>query len=109
MKATLHWVAAEHAVESEVRLYDHLFTAEDPVRSAGDGDVMAGLNPESLDTLAKCPVEPSLASAAPGANFQFERQGYFCVDRDSTPGALVFNRSVSLRDTWARIQSKASN
>jgi len=106
-KATLHWVSAEHAVEAEVRLYDRLFTKEDP------NDVEEGkrftdyLNPNSLEVLTRCKVEPFLADAAPGSRYQFERQGYFCVDgKDSGPGALVFNRAVPLRDTWAKVQGQ---
>ena len=102
VQATLHWVSAEHAVDAEVRLYNHLFESADP---SGGGDFISGLNPESLVTLASCKVEPSLADAEPGARYQFERQGYFCVDAvDSAPGRLVFNRTVSLRDSWARIE-----
>jgi glutaminyl-tRNA synthetase len=102
VQATLHWVSAEHAVDAEVRLYNHLFESADP---SGGGDFISGLNPESLVTLASCKVEPSLADAEPGARYQFERQGYFCVDAvDSAPSHLVFNRTVSLRDSWARIE-----
>ena len=102
VQATLHWVSAEHAVDTEVRLYNHLFESADP---SGGGDFISGLNPESLVTLASCKVEPSLADAEPGARYQFERQGYFCVDAvDSAPSHLVFNRTVSLRDSWARIE-----
>jgi glutaminyl-tRNA synthetase len=97
VKATLHWVSARHALRAEVRLYDRLFTVENP----GDGDVdfRTQLNPQSLETLTDCQVEPSLASAAPGSVFQFERLGYFSVDPDSRPTALVFNRTVSLKDS----------
>ncbi len=101
VKATLHWVSAEHAIDAEVRLYDHLFTKENP---AEEEDFKACLNPESLEVLKACPVEPSLAGAEPGSRFQFERQGYFCVDPDSAKGKLVFNRAVTLRDTWAKIE-----
>lgn len=101
VKSTLHWVSAAHALEAEVRLYDHLFTKENP--NEGDG-FRSYLNPNSLETLTGCRVEPSLAGASPGSRFQFERLGYFCVDAvDSSDGALVFNRTVSLRDSWARI------
>ena len=100
VKATLHWVSAAHAVEAEVRLYDRLFTVPDP----GGADFKALLNPDSLTTLTGCRVEPSLAAAAPGDRYQFERQGYFCADTDSKPGRLVFNRTVGLRDTWAKIE-----
>jgi glutaminyl-tRNA synthetase len=99
VKGTIHWVSAPHAIPAEVRLYDHLFTAERP----SDDD--ASLNPCSLETLSECRVEPSLADAAPGSHFQFERKGYFCADsEDSKPGAPVFNLTVSLRDSWARAQ-----
>ena len=102
VKATMHWVSAAHAVSAEVRLYDHLFASPDP-NSADDFTTV--LNPNSLDVLTSCQVEPSLAEAEPGSRYQFERQGYFCVDSvDSTPEALVFNRTVSLRDSWAKIQ-----
>jgi glutaminyl-tRNA synthetase len=104
VKATLHWVSASHALTAEVRLYDRLFLREDPT-GAGP-DYTASLNPHSLETLPSCHVEPSLAGAAPGSHFQFERLGYFCVDPDSSPGALVFNRTVTLRDQWANIQKR---
>ena len=105
VQATLHWVSAEHAADAEVRLYNHLFESADPSGGEGVGDFISGLNPESLVTLTSCKVEPSLADAEPGARYQFERQGYFCVDAvDSAPGRLVFNRTVSLRDSWARIE-----
>jgi len=103
VKATLHWVSAAHAVPAEVRLYDHLFTAADPLAA---GDWRDCLNPDSLTVLTDCLVEPALAAAEPGDRFQFERKGYFCTDPDSTPGSLVFNRTVTLRDTWARIRGK---
>jgi glutaminyl-tRNA synthetase len=101
VKATLHWVSAAHAVPAEVRLYDQLFSAEDP--DSGE-DWLANLNPNSLEVLAACRVEPCLAEEGPGSRFQFERQGYFCVDPDSVGDRLVFNRSVTLKDTWAKIQ-----
>jgi glutaminyl-tRNA synthetase len=101
VQATLHWVAAADAVPAEVRLYHHLFARPDP---GADGDIMADLNPESLEDLRGCLVEPALAEAPIGDPVQFERQGYFCADSDSTPGRLVFNRTVGLRDTWARVQ-----
>jgi len=96
-KATLHWVSAAHAVPAEARLYDRLFNEERP-----DND--SRINPSSLEVVGSCQVEPSLKSAKPGDRFQFERIGYFCVDLDSKPGALVFNRTVTLRDTWAKIE-----
>jgi len=104
VKATLHWVSAAHALKAEVRLYDHLFTKEDPEEVDEGADFAANLNPESLKTLDDCRVEPALAGAAPGSRYQFERLGYFCVDPDSSGGRLVFNRTVSLRDTWAKIE-----
>jgi len=106
VRGTSHWVSAEHAVDAEVRIYDHLFSKEDPddVGDGGDfGDFRDNLNPESLVVLKSCKLERSLADAKPGDRFQFLRQGYFCVDPDSTPGAPVFNRTVALRDTWARM------
>ncbi len=106
VRGTSHWVSAEHAVDAEVRIYDHLFSKEDPddVGDGGDfGDFRDNLNPESLVVLKSCKLERSLADAKPGERFQFLRQGYFCVDPDSTPGAPVFNRTVALRDTWARM------
>jgi glutaminyl-tRNA synthetase len=105
VKATLHWVSAAHAVDAEVRLYDRLFDVDMP--GAGDTDFLTQLNPSSLDVLADCKLEPSLARAAAGARFQFERLGYFCADPDSTPGRPVFNRTVTLKDTWARIKDKS--
>ena len=102
VQATLHWVAAADAVPAEVRLYNHLFARPDP---GADGDIMADLNAHSLDVLTGCLVEPALAAAAVGEAVQFERQGYFCADRDSAPDRLVFNRTVSLRDTWAKLQA----
>jgi len=103
VKATLHWVSAPHALDAQVRLYDRLFTAESP---GGAADYRDELNPSSLEVLTACKLEPSVANVEPGARFQFERLGYFCVDRDSKPGALVFNRTVTLKDTWARIEQK---
>jgi glutaminyl-tRNA synthetase len=104
VKGTLHWVSAAHAHDAEVRLYDRLFKSEDP----GDGgrDPISDLNPESLQTLTQCKVEPMLARCAPGTHIQFERNGYFVVDRDSTAGHPVFNRTVTLKDSWSRIAAK---
>jgi len=104
VKGTLHWVSATHAVDAEVRLYDRLFQSEDP--GAGGRDPLTDLNPSSLERLTASKVEPSLASAVPGTRYQFERQGYFCADPDSQPGAPVFNRTVTLKDGWAKIASK---
>ena len=108
VKATLHWVSAAHAVDAEVRLYDRLFNVEDPESAATKAgrDFTAFLNPASLDRLRGCKLEPSLAKATPGARFQFERLGYFAVDPDSTPDAPVFNRTVSLKDSWAKVASR---
>jgi len=106
VKATLHWVSAEHALEAEVRLYEHLFRKEDPTDVDDGADFKAYLNPDSLEILTSCRVEPSLAGATPGSRYQFERQGYFCVDTDSSAGKIVFNRTVPLRDTWARIEKR---
>ena len=104
VKGTLHWVSAKHAVNAQVRLYDHLFTKENPNEVEEGKDFTAYLNPGSLEVLNDCKLEPSLANAAPASRCQFERLGYFCVDaKDSTPDALVFNRTVTLRDTWAKI------
>jgi glutaminyl-tRNA synthetase len=106
VKATIHWVSAPHAVEAEVRLYDRLFTCEDP---AAEKEAYADhLNPRSLETLRCCRLEPSLAQASPGMRYQFERLGYFCADAiDSRPGAPIFNRIVTLHDPWANIQRRS--
>jgi glutaminyl-tRNA synthetase len=104
VKATLHWVSAAHAIDGEVRLYDRLFNAENPM--SGDGELRDTLNPRSLETLTHTKLEPSLARAKAGARFQFERLGYFVVDPDSRPGAPVFNRTVTLKDTWGKIQKR---
>jgi glutaminyl-tRNA synthetase len=104
VRGTIHWVSAAHALPAEVRLYDHLFRVPNPGGEESEGDFLADLNPHSLVKLTSCRLEPSLASAAPEERFQFERLGYFCVDsRDSAPGKLVFNRTVTLRDTWAKL------
>ena len=106
VQATLHWVSAAHAVDAEVRLYEHLFVTPEPGSGEDDdADYKSDLNPDSLTVLTSCKVEPSLAGAVRGSRYQFERQGYFCVDTvDSTNGNLVFNRTVPLRDSWARIE-----
>ena len=101
VRGTIHWVSAQHAADAEVRLYEHLFTSERP---DDDDDFMTTLNPSSLEVVQGAKVEPGLADAQQGERFQFERLGYFAVDPDSQPGALVFNRTVSLRDTWAKIR-----
>lgn len=105
VKGTIHWVSEEHAVKAEVRLYDRLFTVEDP-EADEEKDFKEFLNPHSLDVLNNCLVEPSLINVKAGDKFQFVRQGYFCVDPDSQPGKLVFNRTVALRDSWAKIEKK---
>jgi len=103
VKSTIHWVSAAHALDAEVRLYDRLFAAEEP----GGDDWLAQLNPTSLEVLRGCKLEASLADAAPGSRWQFERVGYFCVDPvDSRPGAPVWNRTVTLKDTWAKIERR---
>jgi glutaminyl-tRNA synthetase len=107
VQGTLHWVSADHALPAEVRLYEHLLKA-DPSADEEGGDFTASINPHSLETLTLCRVEPSLAGATPGSQYQFERQGYFCVDLESTPGALVFNRTVPLRDSWAKVERAPS-
>jgi glutaminyl-tRNA synthetase len=106
VKGTIHWVSAAHAPVAEVRIYDHLFAQPDP---GARGDFIDDINPHSLTVLTDCRIEPALAEAAVGDAVQFERQGYFCLDRDSAPGKPVFNRTVALRDTWAKIQAKDGN
>ena len=103
VRGTSHWVSAEHALDAEVRLFDHLFSKEDPDDVPPGGDFTDNINADSLTVLRSCKVEPGLASCRSGESFQFLRQGYFCVDPDSTEGSLVFNRTVALRDTWARM------
>lgn len=106
VKGTIHWVSADHAQPAEVRLYDRLFTRENPDDDKDGGDFKDYINRDSLEVLTSCLVEPGLANARSGEFFQFERVGYFCVDPDSTPGKPVFNRAVSLRDSWAKIEQK---
>ena len=106
VKATIHWVSAQHAIDAEVRLYESLFTKEDPNDVPEGQEFTANLNPNSLETLTDAKLEPSLASAKPGDRYQFERLGYFCVDPGSTSEKLVFNRTVQLRDTWAKIEKR---
>jgi len=103
VKSTIHWVSAGHAVDAEVRVYDTLFTKENPDEAE---DFTANLNPNSLEVIPRAKLEPSLAGAAPGSRYQFERLGYFCVDSDSGPGKVVFNRTVALKDTWAKVEKK---
>ena len=104
VKATLHWVSATHAVAAEVRLYDHLFNRPDP---GADGDFLDDINPDSLEVIADAKLEPSIVDIPTGERFQLERLGYFCVDLDSTPEKSVLNRTVTLRDTWAKLKAKA--
>ena len=106
VKSTIHWVSATHALRAEVRLYDHLFAKERPEDTADGEDFKSNLNPESLTTLSDCMIEPSLKDANTLDRFQFERLGYFCLDRETTKEKMVFNRTVTLRDTWAKIQKK---
>ena len=108
VKSTIHWVSAAHAVNGEVRLYENLFATEDPNSVVEGKDFTANLNPNSLEVVSSCKLEPSLAQAGVGARYQFERLGYFCVDPDSKPGAPVFNRTVPLRDTWAKIEKRVN-
>jgi glutaminyl-tRNA synthetase len=107
VKSTIHWLSADHAIEAEVRLYDNLFTKEDPNEVAEGGDFTDNLNPNSLEIVENAKLEASLKNAAPGSRYQFERLGYFCVDRDSKPEKPLFNRTVALRDTWAKIEKKS--
>jgi glutaminyl-tRNA synthetase len=104
-KATLHWISAAHSIPAEVRLYDHLFSRPDP---GADGDLFADLNPNSETVLQGCQVEPGLADLPMGETVQFERLGYFCPDPDSKPGHLVFNRTLTLKDTWAKLQAQGA-
>jgi glutaminyl-tRNA synthetase len=106
VKATIHWVSAAQAVAGEVRLYDNLFVKEDPGQVEEGQDFTANLNPKSLEVLTDCKLEPALADAVPGARYQFERMGYFSVDADSAPGKPVFNRTVTLKDAWAKIEKR---
>jgi glutaminyl-tRNA synthetase len=106
VKSTIHWVSAAHAVDAEVRIYDKLFTVEDPDQVEEGQDFTANLNPNSLEVISDAKLEPSLAKAGVEDRYQFERLGYFCVDADSKPGKLVFNRTVALKDTWAKVEKK---
>ncbi len=106
VKATIHWVSARHALDAEARLYDRLFTVPNPLGEDEEGDFLKYLNPDSLKVLTYCKVEPSLGEAKPGDRFQLEREGYFCLDsKDSHPGHIVLNRTVTLKDTWAKIEA----
>jgi glutaminyl-tRNA synthetase len=106
VKSTIHWVSAANAIDAEVRIYETLFSKEDPSEVEEGGDVLDNLNPNSLEVVNHAKVEPSLANAAAGSRYQFERLGYFCADPDSMPGAPVFNRTVALKDTWAKVEKK---
>jgi glutaminyl-tRNA synthetase len=106
VKSTIHWVSAAHAMDAEVRIYDNLFSNPDPGDVPEGQDFTANLNPNSLEVVTHAKLEPSLASAKPGDRYQFERLGYFCVDPDSKPGKPVFNRTVALKDTWAKVEKK---
>jgi glutaminyl-tRNA synthetase len=106
VKSTIHWLSAAHALDAEVRLYENLFTKENPNETKEGEDFTANLNPNSLEILSHGKVEPSIAAAASGDRYQFERLGYFCVDPDTTPGKAVFNRTLALRDTWAKIEKR---
>jgi glutaminyl-tRNA synthetase len=107
VKSTIHWVSAAHALDAEVRIYDKLFTKEDPNQVEQGQEFTANLNPQSLEVISNAKVEPSLATAPVESRYQFERLGYFCVDPDSKPGRLVFNRTVALKDAWAKIEKRA--
>jgi len=108
VKATIHWVSATHSLPVETRLYDYLFSAENPQEVPAGVDWKDTINPASLEVVGDARVEPSLAAAKPGERYQFERLGYFSVDADSAGSKLVFNRIVSLKDTWARIEKRES-
>jgi glutaminyl-tRNA synthetase len=110
VKSTIHWVSAHHAMNAEVRLYDRLFVKEDPNEVEEGKDFLSNINPNSLQVLTHCKLEPMLGITTPGDRFQFERTGYFCADvKDSKPDAPVFNRIVTLKDTWAKIEQKEKN
>jgi glutaminyl-tRNA synthetase len=106
VKSTIHWVSAANAVDAEVRIYEKLFTKEDPDQAEEGEDFISNLNPNSLEVVAAAKVEPSLANVSAGSRYQFERLGYFCVDPDAKPGKPVFNRTVALKDTWAKVEKK---
>jgi glutaminyl-tRNA synthetase len=108
VKSTIHWVSAEHAVDAEVRIYETLFNREDPNVVPEGQDFTVNLNPNSLEVVSGAKLEPSLRDAAPGSRYQFERLGYFAVDPDTSREKLVFNRTVALRDTWAKIEAKSA-
>jgi len=109
VKSTIYWVSAAHAIHAEVRLYDKLFTKQDPNELEEGQDFTVNLNPQSLEVISHAKLEPSLADAPVESRHQFERLGYFCVDPDSKPGRPVFNRTVALKDTWAKIEKRAAS
>jgi glutaminyl-tRNA synthetase len=109
VKSTIHWVSAAHAIEAEIRLYEKLFAVENPDRTAEGQDFTENLNPNSLEVIPGAKLEPSLSNAAIGDRYQFERLGYFCVDLQSRPGKLIFNRTLALKDTWAKVEKKGEN
>ncbi|HEX5316601.1 MAG TPA: glutamine--tRNA ligase/YqeY domain fusion protein [Candidatus Kapabacteria bacterium] len=109
VKSTIHWVSAQHALDTEVRIYENLFTKEDPNKAEDGKDFLSNINPNSLEVVSNAKLEPSLKGAAAGTRYQFERLGYFCVDPDSTADKLVFNRTVALKDTWTKIEKKIDN
>jgi len=106
VKSTIHWVSAEHAIDAEVRLYDNLFSKEDPNEIEDGQDFTANLNPSSLEVVSHAKLESSLTNAKAGQRFQFERLGYFCVDPETKPGSPIFNRTVALKDTWAKVEKR---
>jgi glutaminyl-tRNA synthetase len=106
VKSTIHWVSAQHAVDAEVRVYENLFTKANLAQVEEGKDVLDYLNPNSVEVISHAKLEPSLANATPGSRYQFERLGYFCADPDSEPGGLVFNRTVALKDSWAKVEKK---
>jgi glutaminyl-tRNA synthetase len=106
VKSTIHWVSAASAADAEVRIYEHLFTKENPDEAEEGDDFISNLNPNSLEVVAAAKVEPSLANVSAGTRYQFERLGYFSVDPESKPGKPVFNRTVALKDTWAKVEKK---
>ena len=108
VKSTIHWVSAAHAVDAEIRLYDKLFSKEDPTQVEDGQEFTANLNPQSLEAISHAKLEPSLSAAPVESRYQFERLGYFCVDPDSRPGRPVFNRTVALKDTWAKIEKRTA-
>jgi len=106
VKSTIHWVSAEHAVDAEVRIYENLFSKENPSEVEDGQDVLSNLNPNSLEVISRAKIEPSMSNAEPGGRYQFERLGYFCVDPEAKPGKPVFNRTVALKDAWARVEKR---